>query len=403
MRERHGHFGLESRMRDFDAVVVGCGPAGNTAAYRLASGGAKVLMIEREHLPRHKVCGGGLSRKTLNELPFSVTPVVERAVSGAFIAYRGTDPIFCPQEGIGAMVQRHAFDAFMTARAVEAGAALWEGCSFVSYETRPGGVTVTTDRGAVSAAALVGADGVYSLVRKQMYPRARPLLVPAIEALVTPAPGSLELLGDRCLFDLGTIPAGYAWVFPKGDHFNVGLYRFAKRRDNLAMRALLERFLASYGILREHREVKVKALVIPIRAVSSRLTRGSVLLAGDAAGVGEAFYGEGIYYAVRSGNLAAAAIAGHLAGRGRLSAYDRAMAGLRRQLLAARLTARMFYLSPRLAFRHAVRKPAVSALFAGVIDGSVTPTRCLVQFLALAPYWLAARPTGTASSPLFEG
>ena len=389
-------------MPDFDAVVVGCGPAGNTVAYRLASSGAKVLMVEKERLPRPKVCGGGLSRKTLNELPFPVTAVIERAVSGAFIAYRGSDPIYCPQDGIGAMVQRHAFDAFMTGRAGEAGAALWERCAFRSFASDDRCVRVETERGTVSARVLVGADGVHGLVRKQMYPRARPLLVPAIEALVTPAAGALELLGERCIFDLGAIPAGYAWVFPKRDHFNVGLYRFAKRRDNLAMKALLEKFIAGCVVLTGHGEVKVKSLVIPIRAVARSLASGNVVLVGDAAGVGEAFYGEGIYYAVRSGNLAARAIAAHLGDGAPLSAYDRAMRGLRRELLAARLTARLFYLSPRLAFRHAVRNRTVNALFAGVIAGSVTPTRCLLKFLLLAPYWLAARKVESVASPVFE-
>lgn len=387
-------------MPDFDVVVAGCGPAGNTVAYRLATAGARVLMLERERLPRHKVCGGGLSRKTLEELPFSVAPVVEREVAGAFIAYGGAEAVYCAQPGIGAMVQRHAFDAYMAGRAVAAGAALWEGCALEGFEFRGAGVAITTAKGSVTARVLVGADGVNSQVRRRLYPDARTMLVPAIEALVAASARSLAALGERCVFDLGAIPAGYAWVFPKGDHFNVGLYRFAKRRDNLAMRALLERFVASCPILRGHGEVRVKALVIPVRPVAARLARDNVLLVGDAAGVGDAFYGEGIYYAVRSANLAARAIAGYLGGSAPLAAYDTTMRDLRRQLFAARLTARLFYLSPRLAFRHAVRKPAVNRLFAGVIGGGVTPTRCLAGFLLLAPYWLLSRSARPAAVPL---
>ncbi len=386
-------------MPDFDVVVAGCGPAGNTVAYRLATAGARVLMLDGERLPRHKVCGGGLSRKTLAELPFSVAPVVEREVAGAFIAYGGAEAVYCAQPGIGAMVQRHAFDAFMAGRAVAAGAALWDGCALEGFESRTAGVAITTARGPVTARVLVGADGVYSRVRRGLYPGARAMVVPAIEALVATSPQSLAALGERCVFDLGAIPAGYAWVFPKGDHFNVGLYRFAKRRDNLAMRALLERFVASCPILRDHGEVRVKALVIPVRPVAARLACNNVVLVGDAAGVGDAFYGEGIYYAVRSANLAAGAIAGYLGGSAPLAAYDRTMRGLRRQLLAARLTARLFYLSPRLAYRYAVRKPAVNGLFAGVIGGSVTPTRCLVAFLLRAPRWLLSRAAPPATVP----
>jgi geranylgeranyl reductase family protein len=389
-------------MQEFDVVVIGCGPAGNTAAYRLAAAGARVLMLEREALPRPKVCGGGLSRKTLRELPFPVTAVVENEISGAFIAYRGASPIYCPQPGIGAMVQRHTFDAFMTARAVDAGAALWERCSFLRFERDGNRLTVHTDRGPVSTRVLVGADGVHGGVRRQLYPHARPKLVPAIEALVYPRGGALEELGQDCIFDLGIIPAGYAWVFPKRDHFNTGLYRFAKRRDNLAMKALLERFIASYRILNEHREAKVKALVVPVRPVAARLTKDNVVLVGDAAGVGEAFYGEGIYYAVRSANMAADAVLAYLAGDGELGAYDRAIRGLRRDLFFSRMTAMLFYLSPRLAFRYAVRNRTVNDLFAGVIAGAVTPTRCLLSFFLLTPYWLAARRIEPVASKLFE-
>jgi len=263
-------------------------------------------------------------------------------------------------------------------------------------------VAVRTDCGTATARVLVGADGVHSQVRRQLYPDARPLLVPAIEALVVPAPGVMERLGENCIFDLGIIPAGYAWVFPKADHLNVGLYRFAKRRDNLAMRALLEGFIAHYPILRDNREARFKAFVIPVRPVAPRLARDGVVLVGDAAGVGEAFYGEGIYYAVKSGNLAADAIASNLGGRAPLSDYDRAMRGLRRDLFFSRLTARVFYASPRLGFRFGVRTKRVSDLFAGVIAGAVSPARCLITFLLLAPYWLVARKLQPVDSPLFE-
>jgi len=389
-------------MPDFDAIVVGCGPGGNTVGYRLAAAGGKVLLLERERLPRHKVCGGGLSRKTLRELPFPVTPVVEREIAGAYIAYRGSQPIYCHQQGIGAMVQRSAFDAFMTGKAAAAGATVWEGCTYQGHESREGLVSVRTDRGTATAPVLVGADGVHSQVRKQLYPSARPMIVPAIEGLLVPAAGVLELIGENCIFDLGIIPAGYAWVFPKGDHLNIGLYRFGKRRDNLAMRALLEGLIERYPILRERREVKVKAFVIPVRPVSATLATDGVILVGDAAGVGEAFYGEGIYYAVRSGSLAADAILGHLEGRTPLSGYDLAMRGLRRDLFFSRLTARLFYLSPRVGFRYAARNRRVNKLFSGVIAGTVSPGRCLLSFLLLAPYWLLARKVDTVQSPLFD-
>ena len=386
---------------DYDAVVVGCGPAGNTAAYRLASAGLRVAMLEREAMPRHKVCGGGLSAKTLREAPFSLAPVVERQVGTALIAYRGSNPVRCELAGIGGMTQRAVLDAYMAEQAVRAGAVLREREAFESFERKAGRIEVRTGRGTVSTRVLIGADGVYSRVRKQLLPNATPQLVPAIEALLWPRAGVMERLGDTCIFDLGMIPAGYAWVFPKRDHLNVGLYRFFKRDDNVDLRSLLQAFIASYPILRDHERVAVKALFIPVRPVARRLAVGGVLLVGDAAGLGDPFYGEGIFYAVRSGNLAARAVLGHLAANGPLRAYDRLLVGLRFQLAAARIAAQLFYRSPRLGFRFGVRNRRVSALFAGMIAGTVSPARALAGGLALAPYWLFAPPVAPIKSPIF--
>ncbi len=385
---------------EFDAVVVGCGPAGNTAAYRLAGAGARVLLLEKEALPRHKVCGGGLSAKTLREAPFSLAPVVEREIRGVVIAFAGSNPIVCDRADIGAMAQRATLDSFITEKAVAAGAALREGETFERFELDGGRVRVTTGRGTVTARVLVGADGVYSRVRSQLFPGAKPLLVPAIEALLWPAPGVLDMVGDTCVFDLGVIPAGYGWVFPKRDHLNVGLYRFTRRPGNRDMKGLLDAFVARYRILADHQRMLVKALFIPVRPVAPRLARDNAVLVGDAAGLSDALFGEGIYYAVRSGNEAAEAILGCLGSRRPLAAYDRKMAGLRLELAAARAAARLFYLSPRLGFRFGARNRAINAVFTGMIAGSVSPVRALATLVALAPYWLVAPPMRPVGSPL---
>ncbi len=385
---------------EFDAVVVGCGPAGNSAAYRLARAGARVLLLEKEAMPRQKVCGGGLSAKTLREVPFPLAPVIEREIRRVVIAFAGAEPVALDLAGIGAMSQRAALDSFMTAQAVAAGASLRDGETFERFDLDGDVVRVTTGTGVVTARVLVGADGVYSRVRSQLFPGTKPLMAPAIEALVWPGPGTLDLVGDTCIFDLGVIPAGYGWVFPKRDHLNVGLYRFTRRPGNRDMKKLLDAFVGRYRILQRPERIQVKALLIPVGPPSPRLARDNVLLVGDAAGLADALFGEGIYYAVRSGNTAAEAILAHL-GAGRLLAeYDRKMAGLRFELAAARLAARLLYASPRLGFRFGVRNRAVSRVFAGMIAGTVSPARALATLLVLAPYWLVAPPTRPVESPL---
>ena len=208
------------------------------------------------------------------------------------------------------------------------------------------------------------------------------------------------MVGDACIFDLGVIPAGYGWVFPKRDHLNIGLYRFRRRPGNRDMKGLLDAFIARYRILRRHERIQVKALFIPVGPAAPRLARDNIVLVGDAAGLSDALFGEGIFYAVRSGTLAAGAILGHLGSRRPLAAYDRMMAGLRFELAAARTAARLFYTSPRLGFRFGARNKAIGAVFAGMIAGTVSPARALATLVVLAPYLLAAPPMRPVESPL---
>ena len=386
---------------EFDVVVVGCGPAGATAAYRLASAGARVLMLEKEALPRDKVCGGGVSAKAIREAPFPLLPVVERHARSALVAYGGASAVPCERPGIGGMTRRAVLDSFMTGKAVAAGAVLRERSAFEGFEQHGDALEVRTSGGTVAARVLVGADGVHSRVRRQLFPGPAPPAVAAVEALLWPAPGMLEVVGDTCVFDLGAIPGGYGWIFPKRDHLNVGLYRFVKRPDNVDMRALLEGYIARTPVLRSYERIAVKGYPIPVRPVAPRLASRGVVLVGDAAGVADPLFGEGIYFAIRSGNLAADAIAAALEGRASLAAYDRAMRGLRFDLAAARLAARLLYASPRLGFRFGVRDPLVCRLFMGVIEGAVSPARALAGMAALVPHMLVARPTPPVDSPIF--
>ncbi len=371
-----------------DAIIVGCGPAGNTLAWRLAGRGFKTLMIEKANLPRPKTCAGGLSSKTLRALPFPVDEVIERRVTGAWLTFRGESFLHKRLPGAGATVDRARLDQFMTGRAVAAGAELREGVRFQSFEANRDGVLVRTSAGVFAGLFLVGADGAASRVRRLLHPAERPRSAQAIEADLFPPAEALEAFGDNALFDFGALPGGYGWIFPKRDRFSVGLLRIRRVGDVRNLKARLEEFIARHALLRGSRIARACAWPIPVRPVARRLAAGRVLLVGDAAGFGEAFFGEGVFNAVRSADMAYEALRAALEeGRSAEESYNARVAAIRRELFFAHLMARLFYAAPKFGYDHLVRNRLVSELFARLITGGTSPMRCFLETLFLCPLW----------------
>jgi flavin-dependent dehydrogenase len=321
------------------------------------------------------------------ELPYSVEPVYERMIDSALLTDGNGLGLLKPLPGGGAMVRRDALDEFMTRKAVGAGAGLEQDCRFESYERSSHRIAVKTNKGTFEARVLVGADGAYSRVRRQLYPERKIPMAPAIEALVYPKSTRLDVLGPRALYDLGTMRGGYGWIFPKRDHFNVGLYRFVKRRDNLDLKSLLKKMVMNSPLLREHHEMVIHSFSIPLQPVSRELAKGNVVLVGDAAGLAEGFFGEGIYYAIRSANIASQCIADYLSGERPLSEHNRRMFRMRFDSLFSRLTASAFYRLPHQVTDTMLRNRVVNEIFGRLVTGKMSPPQCFFLTTGLAPFW----------------
>ena len=305
----------------WDLVVVGGGPAGLSAARAAARAGVRTLVVERATHPRYKTCGGGLIGTSLAEAGDVIeVPAQDRVDRVTFT--RDGRRAFTRRHGapVITMIRREEFDDRLRAAAVSAGAEVREGVAVRAVEQDPDEVRLRlADGEVVRARAVVGADGSSGVTARHVGVRFRQVDLGLELELPVPAVERDRWRG-RVLLDWGRVPGSYAWVFPKGDRLTVGV--ISARGDGERTRAYLRDFVARLGlsgIAPEHDSGHLTRC----RADDSPLRHGRVLVVGDAAGLLEPWSREGISYALRSGRLAGAAVAG-----GDLDAYPREVARL---------------------------------------------------------------------------
>ena len=154
----------------YDAIVVGGGPAGATAAYELARAGARVLLLERRRLPRYKACGGCLSRRVEDLLQFDLADLIEEQITGLIFTCRGRKPIQASfTEPMAYMVWRDRFDQALCIRAVETGAKLEDGRSVRAVRQVGNRVEADLDGRTEMADFLIGADGASGVVARDLF------------------------------------------------------------------------------------------------------------------------------------------------------------------------------------------------------------------------------------------
>ena len=317
----------------YDLIVVGAGPAGASAARTAAQHGLKTLLIEKDQIPRNKLCGGGVTSKVLAKLDFKLPDELIECKAKATRMHVGESQYhFEADRTIVYMTSRSKFDAFLADKAVETGAELIDHSPVYGIEVTKSHVEVKTPNGSFSSKILIGADGMSGPTARagRLYERWLPHQVAyAIESEVPVGEGAVQaFLSDCAYFDMyfGVSPAGYGWVFPKDDHLTVGVgCRLSRLRD---ARGLFEGFVRRIPELVGVPIPKPQAHLIPLGgAAKVPIATDRILLAGDCAGFAEPLLGEGIYFAIWGGQIAAqvAAEACHedRFDRKFLSAYER--------------------------------------------------------------------------------
>jgi geranylgeranyl reductase family protein len=282
----------------FDVAVIGAGPAGSTAAYRLARARARVLLIDKARFPRDKPCGGGLTMRAIRQLPFSVEPVVEDRITRVRCRLRYGPKIEHESATVLClMTQRRRLDAYLAEQAVEAGAEFRDGVRVtVESDTR-----LRVDGKPVEVDAVIGADGTNGTTARRLGLAGDIINGVALEgnlAYDRLAPDSWRGL---LVVELGIVPGGYGWIFPKGDHLNVGIGGWGEEGPRL--RRHLRSLCDQYGIDVDEL-TSVRGHRLPMRRPQTLLARGRALLVGDAGGLIDPVSGDGMYEAFVSSRLA---------------------------------------------------------------------------------------------------
>ncbi|THJ17837.1 MAG: geranylgeranyl reductase family protein [Nitrospira sp. CG24B] len=333
----------------YDVIVVGSGPAGACAAWRLAQAGVAVAVIEKAALPRYKTCGGGLVGRAMQALPLDVRHVTEQECHTAQLNLLPAGLSFTTHRSapIISMTMRDQFDYALLSAAQTAGAVVHQQCAVEKASFDGDVVTLTTNRGSMKGTFIIAADGALSTVARTMGMADGRVLIPALEYEVTVPPDQSDRFQNTARFDFDLLPHGYAWAFPKRQHLSIGVLSMAQRGSDL--KSSMARYLDLLGC-GSVTQIERHGFVIPVRPRRGPFVDKRILLVGDAAGFADPVTGEGISFAIQSGLIAAQSlIDGRFEEASVRSEYTRSLAErILPELRAGRWLARLLYDFPRI-------------------------------------------------------
>lgn len=296
----------------WDCIVVGGGPAGATAAHELAQAGHRVLLLDRAG--RIKPCGGAVPPRLLEDFDIPDQLVVARINRARMVSPTLQRVDMAIESGTVGMVDREVFDEWLRARAASAGCERRDGecidveCAGpqnyrVRYRAKDADGSDSGPLVTLQARSVIGADGAASRVARQRLPGMKTTYVAAYHEIIR-TPEGVDPRRCEVWYNGRISPDFYGWVFPHGPTLSVGV---GSARKGFSLRQATTQLRAEAG-LAEAVTLRREGAPIPLRPLRRWDDGMGAVLAGDAAGVVAPASGEGIYYAMYCGRLAAQSI-----------------------------------------------------------------------------------------------
>jgi geranylgeranyl reductase family protein len=295
----------------YDLIIIGGGPSGSSAGRIAGKKGIKTLIIEKKMFPRYKPCGGALSEHAMSYLDFEIPEeIIEKNIFGGRVRFRGKSIEYYKDYRLSVIVTRSIFDNYLLEKAKDTGIEIHHGEKVTDIFQNDAHVSVTTDKDSYKARFVIIATGsqdkLKTVVRKDDNKNEYGI------CLVTEVKENDEVIDqyikDAIEMHFGVSGVGYGWVFPHKGYYSVGAGSVMAKHLPYPKKAMQD-YLKVNGFTGEH---KLNGHVIPCGGHKRQMVKGRILLSGDAAGFVDAFTGEGLAYAIRSGQLAAEIIAENL-------------------------------------------------------------------------------------------
>lgn len=309
----------------YDVVISGCGPAGSNAAYKCATSGLKVLMIDKDEFPRRKCCAGGLLERASSLVPDFSSELIEKEIYGAKFVMGDESIEIKSDRRVAVTVRRESFDTFLFKRAVDAGADSITGQRVVKAVEKDDCVNVTYGNETIASKLFIVAEGASSRVANSLFgaPSSNSRAVAIAQTLnVEKDPGD-----SFVIYTIGRSPLkpklknrypSYGWAFPRNNQVNIGVGGICYPTDYLkqSMDQIFRHVDSQFNVTSSE---EAGAHPIPY-AVRDKFYTKRCIAAGDSAGLASSLSGEGFTYAILSGIDAGKAAADFINHRSSLSA-----------------------------------------------------------------------------------